>query len=348
MQQPDSGARSRWHRRVLVTGVVVAATVLQRDHITELPEAATALLASRPGWVAVVAVASVISYLMAAFAMIGSVGPRLPFGRVFLVQVATGATTLAAPAGLGSAGLNVWYLEREGLTRHQAVAAAVLNGVAGGAVHAIGMIIAFASLSHLLARPSLSPVTASPLHVALGALVVAAAGIGLTVAVRRSPQAIFDLCASVLAGWWSTRQLFRRRDRLAPLLGGSVGLTITNGVTLWASARALGLPLDLPTAIAIELTVEALAGLSPTPGGAGVAEAVGIQGLILVGAPPATAIAVVLLHRAATTWLPALPGFLALRRLRATLGERPTGPHGGVPAQQGVVAVSDRREPLPA
>lgn len=76
-----------------MTGIVVAATVFQRDRIGELPEAATALLASRPGCVAVVAGASVVSYLMASFTMVGSVGPTLPFGKVLLVQVATGATT---------------------------------------------------------------------------------------------------------------------------------------------------------------------------------------------------------------------------------------------------------------
>jgi uncharacterized membrane protein YbhN (UPF0104 family) len=331
MQQRGTGARPRWRRRALVIAVVVAAAVLQRGRIAELPEAATALLAARPGWIAVVAAASAISYVMAAFAMIGTVGPRVPFGAALLVQVATGAATLAAPAGLGSAGLNVWYLEREGLPRHEAVTSAVLNGLAGGAVHVVGMAIAFVSLSHLVARPSVPPVVDGPLPVAAAALALVTVTTGLTVAVRRLPRATADLRASVLAGWSTARRLLRRGDRLAPLIGGSVGLTLANGFTLWASAQALGLPIDLPTAIAIELTVEALAGLSPTPGGAGVAEAAGIHGLILVGASPATAIAVVLLHRAATTWLPALPGVLALRRLRAPIREPSAGPHVAVP-----------------
>jgi glycosyltransferase 2 family protein len=341
MQKRAAGARPRWQRRALVIGIVVAATLLQRDRIAELPEAATALLAARPGWIAVVAAASAISYVMAAFAMIGTVGPRVPFGAALLVQVATGAATLAAPAGLGSAGLNVWYLERVGLPRHEAVTAAVLNGLAGGAVHLVGMAIALVSLSHLVARPSV-PSVVGPLPVAVLASVTVA--IGLTVAVRRSPRGAADLRASMLAGWSTARQLLGRGDRLAPLVSGSVGLTLTNGLTLWASAQALGLPIDLPTAIAIELIVEALAGLSPTPGGAGVAEAAGIQGLILVGAPPATAIAVVLLHRAATTWLPALPGLFALRRLQRTVREPLTGPHVAMPEPNDLVVDLTRCE----
>jgi uncharacterized membrane protein YbhN (UPF0104 family) len=330
MPEHGAGTRPRWRRRALVIAVVVGVTVLQRDRIAELPEAAAALLAARPGWVAVVAAASAMSYVMAALAMIGTVGPRVPFGAAVLVQIATGAATLAAPAGLGSAGLNVWYLEREGIPRHEAVTSAVLNGLAGGAVHVVGMAIALTAFSHLVARPSLSTVT-NGRAVTIAALALSIAGIVLTLAVRRAPHRTAGVRASVHAGWRTARQLLRRGDRLAPLVGGSVGLTLTNGLTLWASAQALGLPLDLPTAIAIELVVEALAGLSPTPGGAGVAEAAGIQGLILLGAPPATAIAVVLLHRAATTWLPALPGVLALRRLHATAGERPGASHGVVP-----------------
>jgi glycosyltransferase 2 family protein len=344
VQERGAGARPRWHRRALVIGVVVAATLLQRERIAELPEAATALLAARPGWIVVVAAASAISYVMAAFAMIGTVGPRVPFGAALLVQVATGAATLAAPAGLGSAGLNVWYLEREGLPRHEAVTAAVLNGLAGGAVHVVGMAVALVSLSHLVARPSVPSVVDGPLPVAVAALALVAVAIGTRVAVRRVPRATADLAASMRAGWSTARQLLRRGDRLAPLVGGSVGLTLANGLTLWASVQALGLPIDLPTAIAIELTVEALAGLSPTPGGAGVAEAAGIQGLILVGAPPATAIAVVLLHRAATTWLPALPGVLALRRLHATAREPLVGPHVAMPAQDELVVELAQRE----
>jgi hypothetical protein len=264
MQERGRGSRPRWRRRALVIAVLVGVTVLQRDRIAELPEAATALLAARPGWVAVVAAASAMGYVMAAFAMIGTVGPRVPFGAALLVQVATGATTLAAPAGLGSAGLNVWYLEREGLPRHDAVTSALLNGLAGGAVHVAGMVIAFASLSHLIARPSLPSVVDGPLPAAVAGLAVLSAGIVLILAVRRSPHVSADLRASVLAGWRTARQLLRRGDRLALLVGGSVGLTLANGLTLWASAQALGLPLDLPTAIAIELIVEALAGLSPT------------------------------------------------------------------------------------
>jgi uncharacterized membrane protein YbhN (UPF0104 family) len=339
-----SGTRPRWRRRVLVIAVVVGVIVLQRDRIVELPEAAAALLAARPGWVAVVAAASAMSYVMAAIAMIGTVGPSVPFGAAFLVQIATGATTLAAPAGLGSAGLNVWYLEREGLPRHDAVTSAVLNGLAGGAVHVVGMVIAFVSLSHLVARPSLTSVVDGPLLAAVAGLALLSAGIVLILTVRRSPHFMADLRASVLASWRTAQQLLRRGDRLAPLIGGSVGLTLANGFTLWASAQALGLPLDLPTAIAIELTVEALAGLSPTPGGAGVAEAAGIQGLILVGATPATAIAVVLLHRAATTWLPALPGVLAVRQLRATVGGRFIASLCAVPHPQDVVVDLSQRE----
>jgi uncharacterized membrane protein YbhN (UPF0104 family) len=310
-------ARSVTRRWPLIAVVVLAALFLQRQQLAELPLAIEALGRSEWRWVAAAATASMITYVMAALAMVGTIGRHVPFRQALQVQVAGGAATLAAPAGLGNAGLNVWFLERLGEDRREAVAAAVRNGVAGGLVHVVGLLVVVWQLPNLIA---LDP---QQLHAAAVRGSRIAVGLGVVLAVLAITQRarLTRFRADAGHGWRSTVTLLRRPRRAAPLFLGSIGLTLSYGVTLWASAHALGVPIGLPTAIALELVVEALGGLAATPGGVGVVEVAAVEGLLLLGADPAQALAVVVLHRLLTFWLPALPGIISLRRLQATTQE---------------------------
>ena len=313
---PASGRRGSLCRVLVIVAVVAVAVVLQRRHLAELPWAFTAVRHADPVWLAVGVAGSVITYVMAALAMKGTVHRRLSFRQLFQVQVAAGVTTIAAPGGLGSAGLNVWFLERVGVERPEALAAALRSRVAGGAVHIAGLAVVVWQLPHLL------DVDAGRVVGVLMTVtkVVVVAAVVLAVVAHRRREDVARLWTATVHAWSTTVSLLGRRDRLRELIGGSIGLTLAYGVTLWACANAVGVPLDLPTAMAIELTVQALGAVSATPGGVGVVEAAGLQGLLLAGADPAAALAVVLLHRSVTFWLPALPGAVALRSLRRMLG----------------------------
>jgi glycosyltransferase 2 family protein len=314
--RPARTVRRRWP---LVVVVVLVALLLQRDRLSELPMAIETLGRSEWRWVVGAAIASMVTYLMAAFAMVGTVGRHIPFRQALQVQVAGGAATLIAPAGLGSAGLNVWFLERLGEDRSEAVAAAVRNGVAGGLVHVVGLIVVVWQLPSLIA---LDPHQVRSL-VVLSARIAIVTGALVAVLAVTQRHRLERLRSDVRQGWRTTVSLLRLPRRAAPLILGSVGLTLSYGVTLWASAHALGVPIDLPTAIALELVVEALGGLAATPGGVGVVEVAAVEGLLLLGADPAQALAVVLLHRLLTFWLPAVPGLVTLRRLPTTVPAEP-------------------------
>ena len=55
-----------------------------------------------------------------------------------------------AAQGIGAAGINIWFLERVGLARRDAVAATLRNGLAGGVVHVIALAIVVVKLPELI------------------------------------------------------------------------------------------------------------------------------------------------------------------------------------------------------
>lgn len=310
------GARAgRWRGPLVLAVVLGTALWLQRRYLADVPQALAAVGGSHLGWVALAVVGSVVTYLMAAFAMIGSVHQRLSLGRAVQVQFASGLTTLSAPAGVGAAGINIWFLERVGLARRDAVGATLRNGLAGGVVHVVALAIVVVKLPELIA------IDIDHVRAVAARAVPLVGGLSVTIlaiAVWHRKHAL-RATQVVREGWDTTLTLLRRPDRAFPLVAGSVGLSLAYGVTFWASAQAVGVPLDLPTAIAIELVVQALGGVAATPGGIGVVEAASFQALLLVGAGPAAALAAVLLHRLLTFWLPAVPGAVALRGLQKAL-----------------------------
>ncbi|WP_246141353.1 flippase-like domain-containing protein [Micromonospora olivasterospora] len=101
-------------------------------------------------------------------------------------------------------------------------------------------------------------------------------------------------------------------------MAASVALSLAYGVGLYLALLAVGHHLDLrllAPAILVCLVGEGVATAAPTPGGLGATEAALASGLLLYGVAADTAVAAVLVYRLATFWLPALPGYVALRAL---------------------------------
>ena len=78
--------------------------------------------------------------------------------------------------------------------------------------------------------------------------------------------------------------------------------------SLWLGLYALGYPVDFPVVL-VAIPVSSIAGVTPLPGGLGALDGVLIALLVaLAGIPAAAAGAAVVLHRAATYWLPVVVG----------------------------------------
>ena len=103
--------------------------------------------------------------------------------------------------------------------------------------------------------------------------------------------------------------------KLALVVGGQILVQLLFAATLGAACLAFGADVPFTTLLLVNIASSALSGLVPAPGGLGVAEATLAGALTATGVPSATAIAATLTYRLVTTWLPPVPGWIALHAL---------------------------------
>jgi uncharacterized membrane protein YbhN (UPF0104 family)/membrane-associated phospholipid phosphatase len=298
-------------RTLLLLVAAGFAVHLLLPQVGELPQTLEALEAARWNWLAAGLALSAASYLAAAVAQLGAVGPPLALGRTTLVQVASSFANRLAPAGLGGIGMNVRYLQRAGINRPAAVAAVTVNTAAGTLIHVLGLLVAAVVIGHSRLPQAHIP-QGWPLLVLLAGT-LAAAGLLLW-----SPPGRRRLVLPAVRALRELAGVLRRPVKAAQLLGGSAGVTLTYALTLAACLAAFHARVPLASTVAVYLAGAAVASVSPTPGGLGAMEAALVAGLAAVGAATGPAVAGVLAFRLLTFWLPILPGWVAFRSLRAS------------------------------
>ena len=99
-------------------------------------------------------------------------------------------------------------------------------------------------------------------------------------------------------------------------LGGALVLNLAYSMALFAAVSAYGGDLTYPTVGFVYLAAGAIGSAAPTPGGIGAVEAALAAGLTAAGLDGATAVQSALLFRAATFWVPVVPGWLSFQWLQ--------------------------------
>lgn len=228
----------------------------------------------------------------------------LIYGRTVLVQLAAMFVNRLLPAGIGALGANYLYLRKERHSPAQAGTMVAINNLLGFSGH--GFIIVCALLlssGRAISKgrhvPDLLPV----LLIIAGAIVLLLL-LGILFGRKRFLRALSDV----------RTQLFSYRKRPLALVGAqctSIILTLCNVSALFFCARAMGLELPfLDVLLVFTLGVGAGAAV-PTPGGLGGFEAGLAAGFVAYGIDASPALAVALLYRLVSYWLPLLAGGLA-------------------------------------
>jgi glycosyltransferase 2 family protein len=110
--------------------------------------------------------------------------------------------------------------------------------------------------------------------------------------------------------------VFRSPLRVAALLGGAVGTTLSYVLALGASIAAFGGGLSVPQIGVAYLGASLVGNAAPTPGGLGAMEAALVAALTGFGMANAAAVSAVLTFRLATYWLPTLPGWFTFHYMQ--------------------------------
>lgn len=263
-------------------------------------------------WASAGLAAAALSYVAAAWMLMGFVPERLSLFRTVLVQLAGSFIKLVAPAAVTGVAVNTRFLQRSGIRSAQAVASVGASQLTGFGIHIVMLMIFGFITGSSSSTESITPSRTVVIGLVTVALVVAAlAAVG---PVRRlAMERLGPLFDGVVPRLLDVLQSPRK---LLTGLGGTLLLTAAFVTCLDASIRAFGGSLGWTTVAVVFLTGNALGSAAPTPGGLGAVEAALTAGLTLAGLPGETALSAVLLFRVLTFWLPVLPGWAAFTYLQ--------------------------------
>jgi uncharacterized membrane protein YbhN (UPF0104 family) len=227
------------------------------------------------------------------------------------------ATRIVTVAGAGGIAVTITGLRRAGLTtreaaERQAVDLVVLYAVFFGLMVLDGLVLAALGGRHagLTVVPALVGVTIIGLAGAM-ALVPGSFERALRRRLGRF-GAVGAVPGIVAAGARGALVLAQRRERG---LAGALAWWVFDVAALWACVRAFGGSVGLPELLMAYLVGHAF-NILPVPGGVGPVEGGMIAALVAFGEPTGLALVGVLSYQVISVWLPAVPGAVALVRLR--------------------------------
>jgi uncharacterized protein (TIRG00374 family) len=340
-------------KRILLGAVVIVVLIvvvrLLAPHVGFLNDTWQKVRRGDPVWLVVAVILEVFSFagyvlvFTATARRAGLMLPRFTVWRIVLAGVA--ATRLLATAGAGGIASTTFALRRHGLDARHA-AATVAAQIAIIYVWFI-LLIALAGVALFAVGHGHNAITILPAGIAALILLVAALGRPLLRRLADSSAEREGRVARVLAsipgtlddGVHTVATVVRERD--PAVLGGALWW-LADAAVLWAACHAFGASPNVLD-VCMAYLIGQVANLLPIPGGLGV-EAGLLGMLIAFGVPGGVAVLASLTQRLVSTWLPALPGALAL----AAIGrpspdaevvpvdedDRPHGhgPHGSAPA----------------
>ena len=253
-------------------------------------------------------------------ATLATVPIKLPFGPVYAMQLATGYLNLALPSSLARLAVNVRFFQRQGLPPATAVASGAIDSFASNIVQAALLILLLIFSQASLTLDTGTPDSSGAMHilVVLVAIVVVIV-IGSLIAFAVVPRARAALLGRIRK-WWpqilATFRSLRSGHRIAQLVLSNVAAEVLFATALGIMAAALGYDVSLADLLLINMSVSLLSSFIPVPGGIGIVEGGIMVGLAGVGVPETTALAIALLYRVATFYLPPVAGWFALRWLQ--------------------------------
>lgn len=302
-------------RTLIMAALLAAAVYVLLPQLADLPRMVEAIQEADRGMMAAAAAASLATYVGSGLAIAGSIPVAVKLVHSFLAAVAAAFVGAVAPPGIGHVGLNVRFVQKQGLAPEAAVSATAAKEVGVGVIHVLLLVVmALAAGSSGALQHELDKLPSWQTLAIWVSILLAA--IGLAAAVPRARRFVREsVLPAVRNSVASLQELASQPAKILTLLTGGLILQLGYVAALYFSVHALGGDLGFASVGIIYLTVGSAAAIAPTPGGVGAVEAVLLAALTGVGMAAAPALAAVFLYRLVTFWLPIPAGGLALRTL---------------------------------
>jgi uncharacterized membrane protein YbhN (UPF0104 family) len=290
------GSRLRLAFYVLCVGLL--GILIVREHGAIADSVRTASEVS-PVWI-LAGFGMLLFSVVASSALYGVLSPQpLRFGRTLLVQLGSMGVNRLLPAGSGALGISYLYLRANQVGKATAVTVVAANNLLGFIGHALllSLVLVF------------SPAVIRDFGIN---------GNGFTIFLIAAAILTLLLGVVILAGRKSAgkfvrplQPLLKKPGRFIPALGYSLVITASYAAAMLLAANSIGIQLSPAAALVVLSFGVAAASAIPTPGGVGAAEAGVFAALKAYGISNDEALAVALLYRVMTFWLPLIVGGLA-------------------------------------
>lgn len=258
------------------------------------------------GWLAMAALAMLLSYLFAALVIKFLSYRRISLRKIFLVQLACGFTNRLLPSGVGGISTNSIFLMKQGYKKAEAVSLALANNVIGFLAFCLTLVLSGAlAPSFLIEIFSDTPVIyfwlAGLAFLVFLVVAVFSPRLRKTMAsnIRQAGRVLVDISSNPL--------------RFLLSLLSSSGITVCYILTLYFCLRSGGVILSLSELTLVFAASAVAVSASPTPGGLGGTELAMLVALTRFGVASVPALAVVIAFRLISYWLPILPGYIFFR-----------------------------------
>ena len=265
-------------------------------------------------WAPVILLASFMTYVGAAWNIMGSVPQRVPLITSVFAQFAGTFINRITPVKIGGMATNVRFLQKNGIDTSVAVAGVGVSSLGTFIVHMSLLIMSVVFIGRNAGDFVKLP---SGNAVLIGLVVVfTLAGLVWFLPVGRKvfKAKVWPILKKSGQGM---AQVATSPKNAVLLFGGAFVMIMSYITALWFSLEAFGGGLSYVGVALVFLAGQALGQAAPTPGGIGATEAAMIAAMTALGLDASIAVPTVFLYRIATFWLPILPGFFALRRLEA-------------------------------
>jgi undecaprenyl-diphosphatase len=262
-------------------------------------------------WLVLALVVSLLTNFATAVSLLGTVPIGLPLVRTAEVQLSMSFSNLAVPA-VGGMAAQIRFLQKQGLDLASAVASGGLLATVGNVVACLLLFVVAVWLSPKAFSLGNIPTDnlASVLLIA-GVILVIALALGL--GVPRLRKLVVPPVKSAMSTIW---EALRSPRRVALLMIGNIANALMYGFVMLACIRAFGGDINFWSLLTVNIGVGTIASLVPIPGGGTAVSSVGMSGaLVAFGLSTEVAVAAVLADQLVTSFIPAIPGWMATQNL---------------------------------
>lgn len=304
-KQPFS-ATSISRRRVVLLVALLLLIYVAAPQFGNFTEGFANFRHAQPVYLLLCVICTVTTYLLTAATYALMAKKDVALSEMIYVQAATALTNRLLPAGIGSMGLNAAFLQKRGHSLNQALSVVAANNTLGFIGHMLLLV--------LVLIISGGTIMGFEPHISMKAVYVAVAIIGFLIGnlivFRNLRMRILRSAWSVLLGVLEYRD---RPKRASLALACSMALTLLYAAALYVSSSALDIHISFAVTFLIFTVATFVGTITPTPGGLVGLEAALVAGFTAYGVDPGSALAIALLYRFITYWLPMIPGFFAFR-----------------------------------